>query len=133
MAAQDVEAYFEGKPRSLEVFRIIADRIGALGPSEVTVASQISFGRRRKFAWFWLYNVTAKDPNGVPHLMLALDHPVETDRIRNVSQVGKSRWNHQIVVRSEADAASTWLGDLLAEAYDYGGGGQGRGLGSPAC
>ena len=117
----DVEAYFEGKPRSREMFGIISDRIGALGPSEITVGSQISFGRRRKFAWFWLYNVTAKDPNGVPHLMLALDHPVESERIRDVSQIGKSRWNHQIVVRSEAEAGSQWLADLLAEAYEYGG------------
>ena len=122
MTNQGIAEYFEGKPRSLEVFRIIAGRIEALGPSEVSVASQISFGRRRKFAWFWLYNVTSKDPNGVPHVMLALDHPVDSDRIRNVSQVGKSRWNHQIVVRSQEDASSRWLGDLLAQAYSYGGG-----------
>ena len=120
MNSQDIEAYFEGKPRSLEVFGVIAERIEALGPSEVTVASQISFGLRRKFAWFWLYNVTEKDPNGVPHLMLALDHPVDSDRIRDVSQVGKRRWNHQIVVRSKDDASSRWLGDLLVEAYEYG-------------
>ena len=44
----DVAAYFEGRPRSREVFDIIAARIHALGPSEMTVASQISFGRKRK-------------------------------------------------------------------------------------
>jgi hypothetical protein len=54
--------------------------------------------------------------------MLALDHPVDSDRIRDVSQVGKSRWNHQIVVRSAQDAQSQWLGELIAEAYEYGAG-----------
>ena len=122
VTSDDVDAYFEGRPRSREVFDVIADRIEALGPSQMTVASQISFGRRRKFAWFWLYNVTKKDPNGVPHLMLALDYPVDSERIRDVSRVGKSRWNHQIVVRSAEDAQSQWLEELLAEAYEYGAG-----------
>ena len=52
---------------------MLQERITALGPSETTVGSQISFGAKRKFAWFWLYNVTKKNPNGVPHLMLAID------------------------------------------------------------
>ena len=74
----------------------------------------------RKFAWFWLYNVTKKNPNGVPHLMLALDHDLGSHHVREVAQVGKSRWNHQIVLRTLADARSDWLGDLLDNAYRYG-------------
>jgi hypothetical protein len=120
MTGQAIDAYFEGKPESRATFGIIAGRIGALGPADITVGSQISFGAKRKFAWFWLYNVTKKDPNGVPHLMLAIDHEVASDHVRQVSQVGKRRWNHQIVVRTREEAESRWLGDLLELAYQYG-------------
>ena len=58
----------------------------------------------------------------MPHLMLALDHERKSEHVRDVSQVGERRWNHQIVVRSAADARSRWLGELLALAYRYGDG-----------
>lgn len=51
MDVRTVEDFFAGKPETLQPFRTIADRIDALGPCQVTVASQISFGVKRKFAW----------------------------------------------------------------------------------
>ena len=122
MTDASIEKYFAGKPESLATFRVIADRIAALGSCEVSVASQISFGVNRKFAWFWLYNVSKTNPDGVPHLMLALDHEVPSDHVRQIQQVGRSRWNHQIVIRSKDDAESEWLGELLQSAYAYGSG-----------
>jgi len=119
-ALKQIDEYFVGKPESHAIFKSIQDRIAALGPSEVTVASQISFGANRKFAWFWLYNVTKRNPNGVPHLMLAIDNKIVDSHVRDFSQVGANRWNHQVVVRSMEDAKSEWLGDLLKHAYDYG-------------
>ena len=119
---RELGRYFEGRPESEKVFNILANRIEALGGAEISVGSQISFGRKRKFAWFWLYNVTKKNPNGVPQLMLALDHERPSEHTRLVTQAGKKRWNHQIMVRSEADARSDWLGELLAEAHRYGDG-----------
>jgi hypothetical protein len=115
-----VAEYFAGKPDSYAVFEVLAGRIGALGPSEIEVKSQISFAVTRKFAWFWLYNVTQKNPSGVPHLMLAIDRKASDRHVREVTQVTKNRWNHQIVVRSMDDANSEWLGDLMAEAYAFG-------------
>jgi hypothetical protein len=115
-----VEEYFAGKPESLRVFEALAARIDALGPSEIEVKSQISFAVNRKFAWFWLYNVTQKNPDGVPHLMLAIDRKVDDPNVREVNQVGKQRWNHQIVVRSMDEATSEWLGDLIGESYTFG-------------
>jgi hypothetical protein len=44
MDVRTVEDFFAGKPETLQPFRTIADRIDALGPCQVTVASQISFG-----------------------------------------------------------------------------------------
>ena len=122
MGSRELDKYFEGRPESRQIFDILADRIEELGGAQVRIGKQISFGRQRKFAWFWLYNVTKKNPNGVPHLMLALDHEKPSKHVRDVSQVGKHRWNHQIVVRTESDARSRWLGPYLALAYEYGGG-----------
>jgi hypothetical protein len=120
--SQELDEYFNGRPEAMETFAVLAERIDALGGAEMTIGSQISFGRQRKFAWFWLYNVTKKNPSGVPHLMLALDHERQSERVRDVSRIGKHRWNHQIVLKSASDARSRWLGEFLALAYRYGGG-----------
>jgi hypothetical protein len=117
---RSVDDFFAGKPETFRLFRTIADRIDALGPCEVTVASQISFGVNRKFAWFWLYNVTKKNPNGVLHMMLAIDRCIDDPHVREINQIGGGRWNHQVVIRSGEDASSGWLGHLIEAAYRYG-------------
>jgi hypothetical protein len=119
MAEPSIDEFFDGKPKSRQVFDAARATIGAAGPSTMTVRTQISFGNDRKFAWFWLYNVTKKDPNGVLHLMLAIDEPVDSSHVRNVEQISKARWNHQIVLRTVADAESAWLRDLVQRAYRY--------------
>ncbi|MEP1123607.1 MAG: DUF5655 domain-containing protein [Ilumatobacter sp.] len=118
----EIEDYFDGKPDSLAIFEAIVDTAEQHGEFDITVKRQISFGRTRKFAWFWLYNVTKKNPDGIPHLMLAIDHPIDTPHVRSVEQIGKQRWNHQIVIRSLDDANSTWLAELIGLAHDYGAG-----------
>jgi hypothetical protein len=119
MAEQTIDEYFADKPRSRQVFDAARATIEEAGPSTMTVQTQISFGNDRKFAWFWLYNITKKDPNGVLHLMLAIDEPVDSSHVRNVEQISKARWNHQIVLRTVADAESAWLRDLVERAYRY--------------
>ncbi len=54
--------------------------------------------------------------------MLALDHQMTSDHIRNAEQNGKHRWNHQIVNRTLDDARSKWLADLLQQSYNDGDG-----------
>jgi hypothetical protein len=116
-----IVAFFDGKPVSFEIFKIVYERARSLGPFEVIVKSQISFGVDRKFAWFWLYNVTQKNPNGVLHAMLCADRRIGDPHVRGVNQIGTSRWNHQIVVRTSRDAQSKWLLRLLHAAYEFGG------------
>lgn len=84
------------------------------------MGSQISFGSERKFASAWLYNVSQRNPDGILHLLLRLDHRVEDERIRDVTQVNRNRWNHQIVVRSLDEARAGWLGDLIDNAASFG-------------
>ncbi len=115
-----VERYFEGKPATFEIFEAVREETEAVGPFEVSVRSQISFGVHRKFAWFWLYNVTQKNPNGILHTMLRIDERIDDPHVRNVARVSTNRWNHQIVVRSLEDARSDWLRRFLGAAYSFG-------------
>jgi len=118
---EEIVAYFEGKPDTYELFKVVFARLHDLGSFEVSVASQVSLGIDRKFAWFWLYNVTKKNPSGVLHMMLRIDQRHDDPHVRNIEQVSRNRWNHQIVVRTPDDAKSRWLGDLLEAAYGFGG------------
>lgn len=74
------------------------------GHATMTVRTQISFVNRSKFAWFWLYNVT-KNPNGAPHLMLAIDEPslARTSAIwsRSAKPTGTTRFWWQGARRGE--------------------------------
>jgi Domain of unknown function (DUF5655) len=117
-----IDRYFDGKPEALRIFRAIEAQVSAFGPSRIEVASQIAFGVKRKFAWIWLYNVTQKNPNGILHLMLAVDEKIDDPHVRNFNQVSANRWNHQIIVRTLEDAQSDWLRLLIERAYRFGSG-----------
>lgn len=72
-----IEKYFEGRPTTHRIFKAVHDHVETQGPFETSVGSQISFGGKRKFAWFWLYNVTKKDPNGILHAMFRMDRRMD--------------------------------------------------------
>jgi len=115
-----IEKYFEGKPKTKEIFEAVNQQVRPLGPFEVSIGSQISFGAERKFAWFWLYNVTQKNPNGILHTTLRIDERIDDPHIRAITQISKNRWNHQVVVRTLKDARSAWMQRLLGAAYRFG-------------
>lgn len=52
--------------------------------------------------------------------MLALNRRVEDPNVREINQISKNRWNHQIVIRRVEDAMSDGLGELISLAYEYG-------------
>lgn len=70
---REIDGFFRDKPATREIFDVLKARIDAATPNSVEVSSQLSFAARRRFAWVWLYNVAAKNPSGVLHLMLRLD------------------------------------------------------------
>ncbi|MFN2524726.1 MAG: DUF5655 domain-containing protein [Actinomycetota bacterium] len=82
--------------------------------------SQISFRVNRKFAWFWLYNVTRTNPNGVLHSQLRINKRIDDPHLRAIAQISKNRWNHQVVISTLEDAKSAWLRKLLKAAYSFG-------------
>lgn len=117
---EEIEAYFEGKPDTFKIFNAVYEQLHSIGSFDVSVKSQISFSVNRKFAWFWLYNITQTNPSGIFHMMLRVDRKIDDPHVRNIDQVSKNRWNHQIVIRTLNDAESQWLRALLEAAYQYG-------------
>src|SRR5687767_6817400 len=102
--ATQIRDYFANKPHSYEIYKILSARIQALGTSDMQVASQISFSVKRKFAWIWLYNITSKNPEGTIQILLAIDKPIDKPPVYRVTKIGKSRWNHLVVVHSLDEA-----------------------------
>jgi hypothetical protein len=112
--------YFANKPTSYKIFTLLRAGIKAQGDCKMTIESQISFGAKRKFAWIWLYNITGTNPEGTVQIMLALNKKVDEPPVYRVTQIGKKRWNHLIVVHSIAEAKHPALTTLLQAAYTYG-------------
>ncbi len=119
---EGIEACFEGKPETYKIFNAVFRRLQSLGSFEVSVRSQISFSVERQFAWFWLYNVTRKNPNGILHTTLRMDERIDDPHIRAITRIGKNRWNHQVVIHTLKDANSAWMRRLLEAAYRFGSG-----------
>ncbi|WP_069167229.1 DUF5655 domain-containing protein [Nocardia altamirensis] len=115
-----VREYFDGKPHSLDIFQLLRGLIEQQGPCEMSIASQISFGVTRKFAWIWLYNITGANPEGTVQIMLAMNEERDEPPVYRVTPIGKSRWNHLIVVHSMDEARDPRLRALIREAYRYG-------------
>ncbi|MFI5498250.1 DUF5655 domain-containing protein [Nocardia asteroides] len=115
-----IAAFFAGKPHSLEIFTVLRELIAGNGPAELSVASQIGFGRTRKFAWVSLYNITGRNPEGTVQIMLAIDREIAGPPVYRVNQVGRARWNHLVVVHSLAEAHDPELAELIAAAYRFG-------------
>jgi hypothetical protein len=115
-----VQEYFAGKPHTHEVFAALQKEILTHGDATMTVASQISFSAKRKFAWIWLYNVTGANPEGTVQIMLALGREVAKPPVYRTAPIGKNRWNHLVVVHSLDEAKDPRLHVLIKEAYVYG-------------
>jgi hypothetical protein len=118
-APRTPEAFFAGHEDGLAVYRAVAEAVAALGECDVRVSrSQIAFRRRRGFAYVWRPGqYVASDVPAV--LSVALDHPVESDRFKQVAHPAAAVWMHHLEVRrpAEVDAeVSGWLREAWGSA-----------------
>ena len=113
------ESFFEGHPDGLAVFHAVADRVAALGGSEVRVTrSQIAFRRRRGFAWVWRPGqyLTSTVP---AVLSIALPRRVESARVKQVVQPTPHAWMHHLELASPDevdDEVAGWLREAWTAA-----------------
>lgn len=106
---------FAGKPTTLSHFTAISDFACSLGPVRTETKAQASFAVKRKFLWCWAYERTA---DGTLYLTVAIDRNLDGPNVHAVSQIGKSRWNHSVVVTTAEAATSDWLRELIRAGYE---------------
>jgi hypothetical protein len=107
---------FSGKPRTSEYFAVIGEFLESLGPSEREEKAQVSYGVKRKFAWFWVYEQTR---DGTLYMNVTVDRQLSDPVFHNVTQVSPNRWNHHIEVKSRKIATSAGLKDLVRAGYAF--------------
>ena len=114
----DVASFFDGVPLGIEVFRALGRELAALGWFEVRVTrSQVAFRRRRGFAWLWRPGRWLRNPAADVVLSFALREPIESARLKQVTQASPRTWMHHLEVRDAADLDDTVLG-WLRQAFE---------------
>lgn len=113
------EDFFEGCPVGWAVYQAVAAAVAALGDHEVRVGkSQLAFRRTKGFAFLWRPDRYVHSEVPVV-LSLALSHPVDSSRFKEVAHPAATTWMHHLEVRDPAeldDEVLGWLARAHAEA-----------------
>ena len=113
----DVEQFFEGSPRGLELYAVIAERVGSIGPAQVRVTkSQIAFRRQRGFAYVWRPAQYVRSDVPVV-LSIALGRRLASDRFKEVAHPAAATWMHHLEL-TDVDQVDDEVIHWLAEAYE---------------
>jgi hypothetical protein len=106
------ETFFSGHPDGLAIYRAVAERVVAVGDSQIRVSqSQIAFRRRRGFAYVWRPGkyVTSSVP---AVLSIALPRRLESARFKEVVHPAPTVWMHHLELRDPGevdDQVAAWL------------------------
>lgn len=112
-----VERYFAGAPDALGLYQAAERMAAEPGPHEVRVGkSQISFRRRRGYAYLWRPGVYVNSP--VPLVLsLALPRNLGSPRFKQVVHPAKGTWMHHLELTDSSQLDAEVRGWLL-EAYE---------------
>lgn len=115
-----VEAFFEGHPEGRMVAAAVASVVDGLGPHEVRVSrSQVSFRRRRGFAYLWRPGQYVH--SDVPAVLsVALPREATHARWKEVAHPSPGVWMHHLELHSPVEVDDEVRG-WLAEAYEHAG------------
>lgn len=98
-----VEQFFDGAPAALAIYEAAECMAASLGPHEVRVGkSQISFRRRRGFAYLWRPGVYVK--SSVPLVLsLALPRNLGSPRFKQIVHPSARSWMHHLELTDSAE------------------------------
>lgn len=107
-----IDAFFASSLPGLAMCRAVTRMVAAIGPADVRVTkSQVSFRRRRAFAWVWQPGMYVR--SDVPAVLsIALPHYDPSPRFKEVIPVTPGWWMHHLELRdgSRIDAeVRGWL------------------------
>jgi hypothetical protein len=115
-----VAAFLAGHPVASTVFDRVRAVLEAAGGCEVKVSkSQVTFRRRRGFAYLWLPGQYLRRPGADVVLSIALDRHDHSRRWKEVVHPATAHWMHHLEVHDPADIddeVEDWLREAAEEA-----------------
>ena len=119
-AARCPEQLFDGHPDGLAICRRVQEVLSALGEVSVVVSkSQVSFRRRKAFAFVWRPGQYVS--SGVPAVLsISLPREIGSDRFKEIAHPAKTVWMHHLELRDVSEVDDQVCG-WLADAYETSG------------
>lgn len=115
-----LDQFFTGYPVSRSLFEMLQDVVDDIGPCKMRVTkSQISFRRKRTFAWVWIPAKYLHGKTAPLVLTLSLTHRNTSQRWKEVVEAYPGRFTHHLELhRTTAidDQVFVWLRDAWTEA-----------------
>jgi hypothetical protein len=113
-----VDRFFEGSATAYGIYRAAERMASGMGPMEVRASkSQVSFRRRRGFAYLWRPGAYLK--SAVPLVLsLALPYRSASQRFKEIARPSPHIWMHHLELwdGSQLDGE---VEEWMREAYDF--------------
>jgi hypothetical protein len=115
-----LDKYFAGRAESRQLFETLREVIESIGAAEIRVTrSQVTFQRRKAFAWAWIPGKYLRG-RGAP-LVLTLSFPYRdaSPRWKEIVEPAPGRFTHHLELWSAGDIdeeVRDWLREAWIEA-----------------
>ncbi len=115
-----LDEFFVGQDRSRQIFEAVRGAIEAIGPAELRISkSQVSFRRRRAFAWLWIPGQYLSGTVAPVVLTLSFHSRDDSPRWKEIVEPAPGRFTHHLELYSTADVDDQvrgWLQDAWTAA-----------------
>ena len=121
--AEELEAFFNGYPKSRSLFDALRGEVEALGQVALRVGkSQVAFQRKRNFAFAWIPERYLKGQRELAPLVLTLGlrHKNESPRWKEIVEPHPGRFTHHLELR-ESGEIDEEVRNWLREAWELAG------------
>ena len=115
-----VDEFFAEQDKSRQIFEAVRRAIEAIGPAELCISkSQVSFRRRRAFAWVWMPGQYLRGTVAPLVLTLSFRSRDASPRWKEIVEPAPGRFTHHLELYSTADIDDQvcgWLQDAWTAA-----------------
>lgn len=112
--------YFGDSRLGREVYSAVHEALQQCGDVSVrTTKSQVTFRRRRGFAYIWLPGMYLSKPDAEVVLSIALDRRLDAERFKEIAHPSTFIWQHHLEVHDAADIddeLAGWLREACERA-----------------
>ena len=116
-----LDQFFAGQDESREIFEALRGAVEAAGPAELRVSkSQVSFRRRKAFAWVWTPGRYLRGKTAPLVLTLSFPSRDASPRWKEIVEPRRGRFTHHLELYSVADVDDEVCG-WLREAREASG------------